>query len=169
MRTVVTLAGVFCLLACSSDRGPSPAATSGSATVAQCPIDVSAVQQSPTDSGPSECTASDGASEPCPCILPDGGSVDVCGDGGQCIAGPICTPGGCIGGWVCSYSLGGGGLLVSTLCSASCGLLTVNQAVGVSDAVVCTGQCVQQSDAATAPWSCVSPIGVSFGGSSGEP
>jgi hypothetical protein len=122
------------------------------------------------NSGPSFCTAPDGQVGACPCSLPDGGPVDVCGQGGQCIIGPICTPGGCtpIGGWICDYESGGGGLLVTTLCSRSQGLLTVKAAVDVGDAFLCTGQCVQETDAASAPWVCASPISFSFGGSPGD-
>jgi hypothetical protein len=122
------------------------------------------------NSGPSFCTAPDGQVGACPCSLPDGGPVDVCGQGGQCIVGPICTPGGCtpIGGWICDYESGGGGLLVTTLCSRSQGLLTVKAAVDVGDAFLCTGECVQETDAASPPWVCASPISFSFGGGPGD-
>jgi hypothetical protein len=119
------------------------------------------------DSGPSRCSSPDGAFEPCHCLLPDGGVVGVCGEGGQCIVGPIFTPGGPTGDWVCTYNMGGAELLVSDLCSKSCGRLTVYQALNVSDALLCTGDCVQERDAATAEWVCVDQIGVSGGGSPG--
>jgi hypothetical protein len=172
MRTVVIGAGAMLLIACSGSDSPTATtktATSGStAGSQQCPIDLSAPAQGQADSGPSECIAPDGAPELCPCMLPDGGPVDVCGPGGQCVVGPICTPGGCLRGWVCSYQTGGCGELVTTLCSRSCGVLTVNQAAQVSDTVVCTGDCVQQTDAATAPWVCASQLSVSCSGGPGD-
>jgi hypothetical protein len=146
-----------------SDAGQSDAVDEAQ----QCPSDLSAPADGQADSGPSECTAPDGAREPCPCVWPDGGPVDVCGPGGNCVVGPICTPGGCIGGWVCSYQTNGCGELISSLCSRSCGVLTVNQAAQVSDAVVCTGGCVRQTDAATDPWVCAS--GPSFSCGTGGP
>jgi hypothetical protein len=143
--------------------------TSGSTSGAQqCPIDLSGPAPGETDSGPLRCNAPDGASEPCPCVLPDGGPVSVCGPGGQCVLGPLLTPGGPIGGWVCSYQVGGCGELVTTLCSRSCGLVTVNQAVGLSDGVVCAGDCVQRSDPASASWICASPLSASCSSNSGD-
>lgn len=166
MRIVVVVAAASCFGAC--DGGGSGASPTSGSTIgsSSCRIDVSQLPQGPMDSGPSRCTAPNGAFESCPCLLPDGGVVGVCGQGGQCVVGPIFTPGGPTGDWVCVYKAGGSELLVSTLCSRSCGPLTVYQAVHVSDAVLCTGHCVQEGDATTAQWACVAPIGVS-GGSSG--
>jgi hypothetical protein len=167
MRTVVIVVGAVLLVGCiGSDI--TKTTTSGSTSGAQqCPMDLGAPASSDTDPGPSHCDAPDGAPEQCPCVLPDGGPVSVCGPDGQCIVGPLITPGGPIGGWVCSYQTGGCGELVTTLCSRSCGLVTVKQAVGLSDAVVCTGDCVQQA-AASAPWICTSPISASCSSSSGD-
>lgn len=165
MRTVVIVVGALLLIGCSGSdamRTTTPGSTSGAQ---QCPIDLTAAAPGEADSGPSSC---DGGPEPCPCVLPDGGPVSVCGPGGQCIVGPLITPGGPIGGWVCSYQTSGCGELVTTLCSRSCGLVTVNQAVGLSDAVVCTGDCVRQTQGVSAPWICASPISASCSSSSGD-
>jgi hypothetical protein len=168
MRIVGVVAGVSCLVACNgSGAAPSPASDPPIGSNS-CQIDVSKLPQGAMDSGSSRCSAPDGAFERCRCLLPDGGVVGVCGEGGQCIVGPIVTPGGPTGDWVCTYNMGGDELNISSLCSRSCGRLTVYQAVYVSDAILCTGDCVEESDAATAQWACVGQLGVSGGSSAGD-
>lgn len=169
MRTIVSVVVAVLLAGCSGSNTTKITTPDSTTGIQQCPIDLSALAPGETDSGPSRCNVADGAFEQCPCLLPDGGAVSVCGPGGQCVVGPLLTPGGPIGGWVCSYQTGGCGELVTTLCSRSCGLVTVNQAaMGLNDAVACSGDCVQQTAAATGSWICASPISVSCSSSSGD-
>jgi hypothetical protein len=105
---VLTVA-IFLFQACSSDRNAksqeskTPIATAAPPTRDAESSPCAALAGSPL-SGSGSTGGPDGSTSSY--ALRDAASVGPCGSGGQCVQGPYCTPGGCVGAndWSCVYS-----------------------------------------------------------------